>query len=215
MKHICIQLIFCFISGICLASNYTVDAVVDQFIIYEDEPVLVEVTIKPSNDSWIVDRSARSKISKNECSGEDKFSTFISVEVTGTGEKEIGPYLFTLGDETFETQPIKIIKIPRKAELPDFEIITKNDPNNTGLFHIKIEYRASKEKNGLHVIEVDHWKLPKGVKFKSGSSSVENDRVFCDFTVKRLSDDKIILTEKNFKDIPDWIIFPNIVITKQ
>ena len=214
MKRICIQLIFIFISSACLASNYKVDAVVDQFIVYEDEPILIEVIIKPSIESWIVDKSGRSRISKNECGGEDEFSTIISVEVEGTGVKEIGPYLFTLGNEVLETKTIKIIKIARKAELPDFEIITKSDPNDTGLFHIKIEYRASKEKNGIHVIEMDHWKLPKGVKFKSGSSSVENDRVFCDFTVKKITDDKIILTGKNFIDIPDWIIFPDIEITK-
>lgn len=201
-----------FISAICYASNYKVETKVDQFIVYEDEPVIVEIIIKSIEKNWIVDISERSKPFENECTGEegDEFSSLISVVVDGLGLKEIGPYEFKFGDEVIKTSPIKIYKIQRKTNPQDFEIISKKDPNGSGRYHIKIEYSATKEKLGLHVLEIDHEHLPRGVKFKSGSSSIINGRVSVDITLEKTQQDIVILTKYNFFDIPAWIDFPSI-----
>ena len=216
MKVLNILLILYLFPVHCFANNYTVDASIDEFIVYENEPVLIEITLKSRQKNWIIDRSNRSSPFVSplmaECNDEtyDEFSTIIAVQVDGSGIKEIGPYEFKIGNEGVKTPPLKIYKIPRKSNPPEFELISKKDPNGSERYHIKIEYSATKEKLGVHVVEIDHENLPKGLQFKSGSSYIENGRVYCDFSVEKTSKGLISLSKINFIDIPNWIDFPSI-----
>ena len=96
---------------------------------------------------------------------------------------------------------MRIYKIQKKNEPSDFEIITKGDPNGTGLFQIKIEYKAIYEDGRVRVLEIDHKTLPEGLEFKSGMSGVSNNIVEIDITLKNSTDKEIVINESSILKI--------------
>ncbi len=115
------------------------------------------------------------------------------VDFIGNLEIELGRRLRPQ-NQALKRRPRNRYTVP--GTRPEFELISKKDPNGSERYHIKIEYSATKEKLGIHVVEIDHENLPKGLQFKSGSSHIESNRVYCDSSTEKMIKSLISLTKK-------------------
>jgi hypothetical protein len=113
---------------------------IDEFLIGEGNTVFVELNIIPVSPKWIIDASGRSKIYSDECI-KSSASVWIHAKVDGVGLQEIGPFHVHIGNETIESNKMKVYILPKLDQSRDLIVMGKRDPNGKDLYQIKIEYK--------------------------------------------------------------------------
>jgi hypothetical protein len=209
------SLLFVFGSLYGCATQYTVSAEPNDFLIRSGDLLSVVVKIHSEEKDLIKDVSNASEICVAECQeyGLDLDFT-IYANVKGDGNITVGPYEVSLGKEKIITKPIKLFVLPSFNEKEGIFIEFVADPNGSGKYQIRIDYNLPSHGGPIMMNENKFHRCTTGSglvrHFSSRSASPKSGSA--NYILENTTENPIRVTRDYFTGLPENYQLPEIII---